>query len=105
MVNIIVVRTNLDQSSTGKVVKALYPRERVQNEAVVKIIGSLGLGIGRPALPSQVALLKWLVCALEVLEDEKYLAKFYDLLFSLLDLVTLRSVPLPPSSSPLPPPS
>lgn len=44
----------LDQSTIGNVVKILFPRRKVSEDVVVKIVGCFGKGQSKPSLATQV---------------------------------------------------
>jgi len=90
LVRIVTQKTELDQSSTTALIKNLYPAQRVADGVVVKVVGALGQGKGKPSPASQNALVRWLVTVYEVLEDQKVLSRLYGVLFGLLDMISLR---------------
>ncbi|RPB05832.1 Mis6-domain-containing protein [Choiromyces venosus 120613-1] len=80
----------LDQPSVGSIVKILFPRRKVSENVVVKVVGSLGQGQSKPSLATQALLLRWLVMVYDVLESYDVLSQLYGVLFNLLDMITLR---------------
>lgn len=44
----------LDQRAVGAIVKALLPKGKVSGDVVIKVVGSLGQGQGRPSPSTQV---------------------------------------------------
>jgi len=44
----------LDQATSGRIIKALIPRRKVSEEAVLKIVGCLGTGPNKPSFVIQV---------------------------------------------------
>lgn len=90
IVNVVAVRTELDQTSTTNLVKSLYPVGKVPSDVVITVVGGLGSGNSKPPLLTQTALLKWLVLVSDVLEDATTLSRLYDVLFDLLDTFSLR---------------
>ncbi|KAI9822264.1 MAG: hypothetical protein M1832_003087 [Thelocarpon impressellum] len=90
LVDILTQSNELDQASIAKLIRHLYPARRVRDEAVVKVIGCLGQGKGKPAPQAQAAMLKWLIMVFDVLENRAIVSKFYGVLFGLLDMLSLR---------------
>ncbi|CUS11905.1 unnamed protein product [Tuber aestivum] len=80
----------LDQSSVGSIFKILFPRRKVSENVVVKVVGSLGQGQSKPSPATQALLLRWLVMVYDVLESYDVLSQLYGVLFNLLDMITLR---------------
>ncbi|KAG0135182.1 Mis6-domain-containing protein [Tuber indicum] len=80
----------LDQSSVGSIVKILFPRRKLSENVVVKVVGSLGQGQSKPSLATQALLLRWLVMVYDFLESYDVLSQLYGVLFNLLDMITLR---------------
>ncbi|PWW80391.1 Mis6-domain-containing protein [Tuber magnatum] len=80
----------LDQTAVGSIVKILFPRGKVTENVVVKVVGSLGQGQSKPSLATQALLLRWLVMVYDVLESYDVLSQLYGVLFNLLDMITLR---------------
>ncbi|KAF8248769.1 Mis6-domain-containing protein [Wilcoxina mikolae CBS 423.85] len=81
---------HFDQGTSGRIIKALIPRGKVSQEAVLKIVGCLGSGPNKPSFSIQAGLLRWLVMVYNVLEDYTVLSQLYGVLFGLLDMITLR---------------
>lgn len=81
----------LDQSSINNIVKILFPQRKVSEVIVVKIVGCFGQGQSKPSLATQALLLRWLVMVYDILESYTALSQLYGVLFSLLDMITLRS--------------
>jgi len=90
VIELVTVKTELDQSTTTTLIKNLYPAGRVPAEAVYSIVASLGHAKTKPSSSTQAALLRWLLAVHEVLEDHSILARFYAVLFNLLDMITIR---------------
>ncbi len=57
---------------------------------IITVIGSLGQGNNKPALAVQNALLKWIICVYDIVVDSKTLSRLYGVLFSMLDMISLR---------------
>lgn len=56
MLNFTCIRGFLDQGTTIRIIKAMYPRHKIEAEAVGKVVGCLGLGQNKPSPPTQVCL-------------------------------------------------
>ncbi|QSZ35832.1 hypothetical protein DSL72_006954 [Monilinia vaccinii-corymbosi] len=91
LIDIITLPNELDQGSIGSLVKHLYPRSKVPDAVVIKVVASLGHGAAKPSYTVQAALLKWIVLVYDVLENQKILSQLYAVLFNLLDTIALRS--------------
>ncbi|PQE16553.1 Mis6 domain-containing protein [Rutstroemia sp. NJR-2017a BBW] len=96
LVDIITLPNELDQGSIGKLIKNLYPVDKVTDSIVIKVIGCLGHGKAKPSYASQAALLKWLILVYDVLANQKILSQLYAVIFNLLDTIALRYGPSPP---------
>lgn len=90
LVDIITLPNELDQASVAIIIRNLYPANKISDEVVVKVVGSLGHGKAKAAFPAQAALLKWLVMVYDVLENPRILSQLYSLLFNLLDTIAIR---------------
>jgi centromere protein I len=90
VVELVTVKTELDQSTTTSLIKNLYPTGHVPTEAVCAIVASLGHAKRKPSSSTQAALLRWLSAVHGVLEDHSILACLYAVLFNLLDMITIR---------------
>lgn len=91
LVDLITLPSQLDQASVRALVKGLYPAARVSSDVVCRVVNSLGQG-GQKTQPStQNSLLKWLALVYDVLEDPSVLARLYNVLFNLLDMLSIRS--------------
>lgn len=82
----------LDQATINALIKNLYPKEKVPDVVVVNIVASLGHGNAKPSHSVQAALLKWLIMAYGILENQRTLSQLYAVLFNLLDTLALRLV-------------
>ncbi|KAF2454485.1 Mis6-domain-containing protein [Lineolata rhizophorae] len=91
VVDVVAVRSHLDQASCTALVRALYPAATVSAEVVVGVVGCFGQGATKPPPAVQAALARWLVNVHHVLEDPRSLACLYGVLFGLLDMISLRS--------------
>lgn len=90
--DLVTVRNELDQTTVTTLIKNLYPSSRVSSDVVVSIIGALGQGRAKPSSSSQSSLIKWLTVILDVLEEPSIVSRFYNVLFSMLTMISLRSV-------------
>lgn len=90
IVQVVCVKTNLDQTSITTLVKNLYPAERLPADVVVTIVGALGQGKGKPSPSTQDSLVRWLAICHEILEDPNVLPRLYGVLFSMLDMISIR---------------
>lgn len=90
IVQVVCVKTNLDQTSITTLVKNLYPAERLPADVVVTIVGALGQGKGKPSPSTQDSLVRWLAICHEILEDPNVLPRLYGVLFSMLDMNSIR---------------
>ncbi|KAF2755166.1 Mis6-domain-containing protein [Pseudovirgaria hyperparasitica] len=90
ILNIVSVKSELDQTSVMNLVKNLYPKERIPSAVVTKAVSALGQGKNKPSTATQSALLKWLFTVYDVLDDTLILSRLYAILFNLLDMVSLR---------------
>lgn len=93
VVNLVTLRTYLDQSSVTTLIKNLYPAERVPSDVIIDVVGALGQGKHKPSASSQSALVRWLNLVQDVLQDSNILNQLYGVLFDLLDMISLR-IPL-----------
>jgi len=91
VVDLVTVRTTLDQSSVTTLIKNLYPAESVPNDVVINVVGALGQTKHKPTASSQAALVRWLNLVQEVLHDPNILNQLYGVLFDLLDMISLRT--------------
>lgn len=53
LIDILTTPTRLDQATTAAIVGNLYPRNKVPEEIVVKIVGCFGQGQSKPLLSTQ----------------------------------------------------
>lgn len=54
LLDIVGVNSRLDQGTAGKIIRFLHPREKIGKSSLLRVVGSLGLGNVKPALPTQV---------------------------------------------------
>jgi centromere protein I len=85
---------HLDQASVAAIVRNLFPAAKVPGDAILDVIGCLGLGELKPSLTIQSHLLRWLVMVYHVLEEPDTLSRAYAVLFNLLDTAAIRCVAL-----------
>ncbi|KAF1844757.1 Mis6-domain-containing protein [Cucurbitaria berberidis CBS 394.84] len=85
------VKTNLDQTSVTTLVKNLYPAQWVPGDIIVTVVGALGQGKGKPSPATQDSLVKWLTAVHEIIEDANVLSRLYGVLFSMLDMISIRT--------------
>ncbi|KAK3377995.1 Mis6-domain-containing protein [Podospora didyma] len=90
LVELVTLRNNLDQASLGAIVRNLYPSRKVDDEAVLRVVGALGHGHLKPNLALQAHLLRWLVMVYHLLENPAVLSQLYGVLFNLLDTAAIR---------------
>lgn len=90
ILNVITVRSRLDQTSTTTLVRNLYPMSRVPSQAISAVIGAFGVSKSKPSAATQTLLVKWLASITDVLANPTILSNFYSALFDLLDMITLR---------------
>jgi hypothetical protein len=90
LVDIITQPNELDLGSVATLIKNLYPADRVADEIVLRVVGSLGHGKAKAAFPVQAALLRWLIMVYDILENQKILSQLYSILFNLLDTIAIR---------------
>jgi len=86
-----ITSTLLDQTTQNAVIKCFYPAESVSSDLVYCIVSSLGHGTLKASMPTQQALIKWLIMVHELLEDNIALSRCYGVLFNLLDSTSLRA--------------
>ena len=53
MIDILTVPSKLDQATIATIVKHLYPRNKVPEEVVVKVVGCFGQGQSKPTHATQ----------------------------------------------------
>jgi centromere protein I len=92
VVQLAAVKTNLDQTSVTTLIKNLYPALRVPDDVVVTVVGALGQGRGKPSPSTQDSLVKWLTTVHEITENSSILSRLYGVLFSMLDMISIRCV-------------
>ena len=92
ILRILIESKHVDQASRSAVIKSLYPLQDPSVDDQLLIIGSLGLGDGKPSLQTQSALLRWITLMFNLLHDIKTLQRCYSVLFNLLDMMALRFV-------------
>lgn len=78
------------QSSQNALIKCLYPAQSVSSDVVYRTVSSLGHGTLKASVPTQQALLKWLIMVYDSLGDTASLSRCYNVLFNLIDMMSLR---------------
>ncbi|KAH9882910.1 hypothetical protein J1614_000276 [Plenodomus biglobosus] len=91
VVQLVSVKTTLDQSSVTTLIKNLYPAQRIPKDVIVTVVGALGQGKGKPSLGTQDSLVKWLTIVHEIVEDPSVLSRLYSVLFAMLDMISIRT--------------
>ncbi|KAK9236853.1 centromere protein I [Lipomyces kononenkoae] len=81
---------SLQKAQALQLIKLLYPKERVGDDIVIRIVGCLGVGRGKSDQTVQVNLLKWLVLVQPFLESQKVLSNVYHVLFMHLSFESTR---------------
>lgn len=90
LIDLITTPAHLDQASLAAIIKNLYPTGKISDEAILKVIGSLGHGQLKPTLAIQALLLRWLVLVYHALNSQGILSQAYAVLFNLLDTAGIR---------------
>ncbi|KAL6154246.1 Phosphate metabolism transcription protein [Exserohilum turcicum] len=91
VVQLISVKTCLDQTSITTLIRNLYPARRIPRDVIVTVVGALGQGKGKPSPGTQDSLVKWLVTVHEIIEDPHVLSRLYGVLFGMLDMISIRT--------------
>ncbi|USP80768.1 uncharacterized protein yc1106_08042 [Curvularia clavata] len=91
VVQLVSVKTLLDQTSVTTLIKNLYPARRIPRDVVITVVGSLGQGKGKPSPGTQGSLVKWLIIVHDILEDQNVLSRLYGVLFGMLDMISIRT--------------
>ena len=76
-----------DDHATRRIVRTLYPRDKVPEEAVLPVLAALSLP---HALPTKLLLLTWLRLVLDRIDGMRHLTAGYGVFFHFLDSDTLR---------------
>jgi centromere protein I len=90
VVQIVSLKTDLDQTSVTTLIRNLYPAQRVPSDVIITVVGALGQGKGKPSPGSQNGLVKWLALVHEIIEDSNVLSRLYGVLFNMLDMISIR---------------
>ncbi|KAK5654856.1 hypothetical protein OQA88_6892 [Cercophora sp. LCS_1] len=90
IVDLLTLRNHLDQASLSALVRNLYPVGKVNDDALLRVVGALGHGHLKPSLVLQGLLLRWLVMVYHLLENASTLSRTYGVLFNLLDTAAIR---------------
>ncbi|KAI8943575.1 hypothetical protein NX059_001571 [Plenodomus lindquistii] len=91
VVQLVSVKTALDQSSVTTLIKNLYPAQHVPKDVIVTVVGALGQGKGKPTLGTQDSLVKWLILVHEIIQGSNVLSRLYSVLFGMLDMISIRT--------------
>lgn len=90
MVDVLVAKNELDQTSRTTLLRNLIPADRVPSSVVLALISALGQGPAKPPAAVQTLLIRWITAVHEVLEDPAFLLRLYAVLFNFLDLISIR---------------
>lgn len=90
LVDLLTIRSHLDQASLAAIVRNLYPSGKVSDDVVLRFIGALGHGQLKPSLPLQALFLRWIIMAYHLLQNSAILSQAYGVLFNLLDTAAIR---------------
>ncbi|KAF2097447.1 Mis6-domain-containing protein [Rhizodiscina lignyota] len=91
IVNLVTVKSELDQTSVATLIKHLFPAGSVPNSVVLTIVGCLGQGQLKPTPSAQALLVRWLSNVYSCMVEPSMLSKVYGVLFGLLDMISLRA--------------
>ncbi|KAL2055144.1 hypothetical protein ABVK25_004482 [Lepraria finkii] len=83
--------SSLYQTSQNAIIKSLYPAGKVSSNLICIVIGSLGHGSRKATVSTQQMLLRWVIMVSDYLEEAAQLSSFYNILFNLLDMMSLRA--------------
>jgi centromere protein I len=92
VVQLVSVKTLLDQTTVTTLIKNLYPARRVPGDVLITVVGALGQGKGKPSPGTQDGLVKWLTTVHEITEGSSVLSRLYGVLFGMLDMISIRCV-------------
>jgi centromere protein I len=90
VVNVLVIKNELDQTSRTTLLRNLIPASRLPSSVVLVIVGALGQGSGKPTPATQALFIRWIAAIHDVLEEPGFLLRLYGVLFNLLDLISIR---------------
>ncbi|KAL4976494.1 Mis6-domain-containing protein [Aspergillus desertorum] len=90
LLKLLTKNNNLDQGTITTLVKNLYPSERIASKLITQVVCCLGPTKNKPSPATQALLLRWLILVYDVLDDRPHLSKLYTVLFSHLDMISLR---------------
>ncbi|KAF1938471.1 Mis6-domain-containing protein [Clathrospora elynae] len=91
VVQLVSVKTSLDQTTVTTLIRNLYPAHRVPGDVVVIVVGALGQGKGKPSPSTQDSFVKWLTTVHEIIENSGVLSRLYGVLFGMLDMISIRT--------------
>ncbi|CRK46475.1 hypothetical protein BN1723_007083 [Verticillium longisporum] len=89
LISLITKPSHLDQASLNSLINNLYPSSRISSDVILRVVGCLGRGELKPALPIQAGLLRWLVMVYHTIETPAILSQSYAILFNLLDTAAI----------------
>lgn len=94
MLALLTTRTpsGLDQASAAALLRALYPRDTVGEQSLLRVLGALGHGEAKAAYRLQAGMVEWVVSVWEVVGEEgrRVVGRAYGVLFGLLDTLAVR---------------
>ena len=90
LINILTKNNSLDQSTVTTLIKNAYPLQKVPSKIVTRVVCCLGSSKSKPSVATQALLVRWLVLVHDSMEDPNHLSRLYSVLFSLLDMISLR---------------
>lgn len=90
LLDALTTRTTLGQSDVTTIIRNLFPAQRVSSTCVINIVAALGIGKQKPSYVTQGILIRWLCNVYSVLEEPSVLARLYSVLWSLLDVMSIR---------------
>ncbi|KAK9450586.1 Mis6-domain-containing protein [Limtongia smithiae] len=89
-IDLLTHESSLRLSQALQLTRLLYPRDAVDDDVIVMIVGCIGHGQGKVPFQLQAALLKWIVLVQPFLRSQKVLARVYAVLFVYLDYESTR---------------
>ena len=90
LINILTKKNALDQNTLTTLIKNLYPSDKVSSKVVTLVVCCLGPSKSKPSAAAQALLLRWLILVYDYIEDRNHLTRLYSVLFSFLDMISLR---------------
>ncbi|KAK9323370.1 centromere protein I [Lipomyces orientalis] len=89
-IDILTQPSSLRTSQALQLIKLLYPREKVDDDVVIRVVGCLGVGQRKADQPVQVNLLRWLVLIQPFLKSQRVVSLVYRILFMHLSFESTR---------------